>query len=168
MGNINDKLSEIVITYYSDFQGFHEDILHTQEVASYTRIIASGEKMSDQEVSLLESAAWLHDIGCPVSKQRYGNSKPDNQQKVGMEVTEQLLRDFDEFTEQQKEWLTKVVGSHHNLKSATELCFEPLYEADLIVNILSGYYAPELAPKLFKTSVKTETGTKLFKTLIKE
>ena len=35
MGNIKDKLSEIVITYYSDFQGFHEDILHTQEVASY-------------------------------------------------------------------------------------------------------------------------------------
>lgn len=168
MENINDRLADLVISYYAEFPNFHEDILHTQEVACYTRIIASGEGLSQKEVSLLDAAAWMHDIGCPVSKERYGNSMPDNQQKVGIEVTDELLKDFKGFSSEEKKWISDVVGSHHNAKSATELSFQPLFEADLIVNILSGYYSMEIAPKLFKTSVKTETGKRLFKTLIKD
>ncbi|MFR9661923.1 MAG: HD domain-containing protein, partial [Rikenellaceae bacterium] len=130
--------------------------MHTQEVASYARLIAAGEGMAEDEIALHEIAAWLHDIGCPRSKEIYGNSLPQNQQSVGREVAAGLLANVDSLSHEQKFWLVDVVGSHHQFKSAQELHFEPLFEADLIVNILSGYYPKESAEKMFQSMMKTD------------
>ena len=116
---------------------------------------------------MLGAATWLHDIGCPMSKEIYGNSLPKNQMKVGYEVTKELLANVDYLDDTHKEWLAKVVGTHHNLNSAIELKYQPLYEADLIVNILSGYYSKDKAPNIFNTAVKTESGKKILEKLIK-
>ena len=74
MENINDRLADLVISYYAEFPNFHEDILHTQEVACYPRIIASGEGISPIEVALLYVPAWMLDIGCSGSKDTYDSS----------------------------------------------------------------------------------------------
>lgn len=162
-----DSIARVVIDYYAKFPHLmREDILHTQEVVSYTRLIAIGEGLSEERVELLECAAWLHDIGCPRSKEIYGNSMPVNQQQVGREVTSQLLANIDTFSTSEKEWLADVVGTHHQYKHALSLDFMPLFEADLIANSLSGYHNPEKAKHLFSTLMKTVTGRALFQTLI--
>ncbi len=130
-------------------------------------MIAVGEGLSEVQVQQLEAAAWLHDIGCPRSCEKYGNSLPVNQQAVGREVTRELLSDTKEISAKQLDWLVEVVGTHHQAGSATELDFQPLFEADLIVNILSGYFTMEQAPNLYRTLMKTESGKRLFNTLIK-
>lgn len=164
---IKDNIAKFVIEYYSNFPHLmREDILHTQEVVSYTRLIAIGEGQTEEQVDLLECAAWLHDIGCPRSKEIFGNSLPINQQNVGREVTTELLKSFDELSQAQKDWLADVVGRHHQHKYAIELEFAPLFEADLIVNILSGYYKPEQAEHLFSTLMTTNTGRELFKKVV--
>lgn len=115
---------------------------------------------------MLECAAWLHDIGCPRSNEIYGNSLPVNQQIVGREITLELLNDLNIFSAEQKSWLANVVGTHHQYNKAIEYGFEPMFEADLIVNLLSGYHKRDQAELLFTKLMKTETGKSIFKTLI--
>ena len=164
---INDTIAETAIAYYSQYPQMREDILHTQEVASFARLIAVNEGLTERQSELIEAAAWLHDIGCPRAKEECGNSLPANQQRVGRVVTEELLRDTNILTLDEKKWLADVVGTHHQFQSAIDLHFEPLFEADLIVNLLSGYYTMDKAPTFYKNMMTTESGKHLFKTLIK-
>ncbi len=165
---MKDQIAKLVIEYYSRYpEDMRNDILHTQEVVCYTRLIALEEKIPEFEIELLECAAWLHDIGCPRSKQIYGNSLPANQQHVGRIVCEEILKQVDELCETEKKWLEDVVGNHHQLNKSHELGFAPLFEADLIVNILSGYHPREKSDMLYKTMISTESGRNLFNLLIK-
>lgn len=164
---MKDIVAQIVIEYYSRHKEWmRDDILHTQEVVSYTRLIAIGEGLSSAEVDLLEAAAWLHDIGCPRSKELYGNSLPVNQQNIGCVVAAELIKDLECLTIDEKDWLADVVGTHHQFAHAQRLNYLPLFEADLIVNLLSGYHAREKADILFNTLMTTESGKRLFKLLI--
>ncbi len=164
---MKELIANIVIKYYSrNPELMRDDILHTQEVASYTRLIALGEGVPSNEVDLLEAAAWLHDIGCPRSKEIYGNSLPANQQSVGRLVAADLLAPVNLLNEAEKIWLVDVVGSHHTFSKVQELGFGPLFEADLIVNLLSGYHPREKAQHLFDTMMVSNTGRDLFKLLI--
>ncbi len=163
---INDIIAEIAIEYYSHFPQMREDILHTQEVASFTRLIAVNEGLTERQTQLMEAAAWLHDIGCPRAKIECGNSLPANQQRVGRIVTDELLEKIESLTIDEKKWLADVVGTHHQFQQAIDLRFEPLFEADLIVNLLSGYYAMDKAKTFYTNMMTTESGKRLFKTLI--
>jgi len=164
----SDIIARVVIDYYTKFpELMRSDILHTQEVVSYTRLICVGEEIDEQKTDILECAAWLHDIGCPRSKELYGNSLPVNQQNVGKEVTVEILKELDIFSPEQKEWLANVVGTHHQYLHAVKLGFEPLFEADLIVNLLSGYHKREQAEHLFSTLMTTDTGKSIFRTIIR-
>lgn len=167
MNQTTDNIAEMVVRYYAQFPELkRDDVLHTQEVVSYTRMIAVGEEMTDKKVALLEIAAWLHDIGCPRSKELYGNSLPVNQQNVGREVTLELLEPINELTHNEKQWLADVVGTHHQYPKAVELDFLPLFEADMIVNCLSEYHSKEKHQHLLNTMIKTATGRELFRLMV--
>ena len=60
------------------------------------------------------------------------------------------------------DWLVKVVGTHHQLPMAKEYGFEALFEADLIVNLMEGYYPKEKAALYEKNMVRTASGKALF------
>ena len=162
------KLSLRVLDYYMKHNDGTSQVIHTQSVVSYTGLIAVGEKLDQHVVNLLEISAWMHDIGCPSSYALYGNSLPVNQQTEGRIITESWLNDTTELTQAEKKWLVDVVGSHHEFDSAKQLCFEPLFEADLIVNLIEGYYPMEKAGHLYRTLIRTESGKKLFKTVLKD
>ncbi|MCD7975690.1 MAG: hypothetical protein LUG51_00505 [Tannerellaceae bacterium] len=160
-----DKLALRVIAYYAQQEHAERHILHTQAVASYTRLIAAGENLGEQTVNLMEMAAWLHDIGCPVAILKHGNSLPEYQQKEGKIITTEWLRDVHCLTPDEKQWLADVVGTHHQFHAAQELRFEPLFEADLIVNLLEGYYERGKARHLYDKLTVTDAGRKLFTTI---
>src|SRR5574344_2860759 len=107
--NLIDLLARKVIDFYASSDA--TQIAHTQCVASYTHQIASAEGWPAREAMLLECAAWLHDIGCPAAVEKYGNSKPEYQMSEGRRITPTLLKDFDELTPQEKQWITDVVGT---------------------------------------------------------
>ena len=101
-------------------------IAHTQSVHDYTRVLAARSGCAERRIALLELAAILHDIGCPASRAKYGDS------------------------------------SHHQFEAAKRLGFEPLFEADLAVNLLEGYYPRERAGELCEKLVTTAAGRELF------
>ncbi|MFI3303699.1 MAG: HD domain-containing protein [Rikenellaceae bacterium] len=164
-----DRLSRCVVEYYAAYSvDIHDDIQHTQEVVCYTEMIASGEGFEAVDREMQIAAAWLHDIGCPRSKELYGNSLPQNQQSVGREVTKELLHSKgDLFGESEIEWLSEVVGRHHQAGDVESYNFRPLFEADLIVNLLSSYHPRENAPMLYEKLMRTQTGRDIFRVVIK-
>ncbi|MFI3321425.1 MAG: hypothetical protein R3Y50_02740 [Rikenellaceae bacterium] len=166
MKNIKDTIAQMVITYYAKYPSMREDILHTQEVVSYTRLIATGEGLDSKSVDMLEMAAWLHDIGCPEAKEIYGNSLPVSQQIVGRIETDKLLSNISTLTPEQKSWLSNVVGTHHQHRSANEFKFMPLFEADIIANFLSGYYEMTQAQHYYNRLIGSNSGKMLFRTLV--
>lgn len=164
--SVKDGIARKVVDFYAGNAPVWEQIVHTQTVASYTRLIAVGEGMDEEKVDLMEIAAWLHDIGCPSARELYGNSQPVHQQEEGRRVAEAWLEGVDGLSEEDKKWLVEVVAHHHQLPSASELHFEPLFEADLIVNLIEGYYELKKAPHFYDHFLVTPTGKRLFEEVI--
>ncbi len=161
-----DKVAEYVLEYF-----MKEDpaqIAHTQCVASYTHYIAVCENLPERETDLMEMAAWLHDIGCPASKKKYGNTMPVHQEEEGRIEAERLLKDIDELAENEKEWIADVVGNHHRRSEVDRLKFAPLFDADCIVNMTEGYYPKENAEAILEKAVSTKCGKEIFRKLFME
>ena len=157
-------ISSRVISFYAETPAAGRDIMHTQSVSHFTRMISEAEGMSDTECEIHEISAWLHDIGCPVARDKYGTSRPPYQEEEGRALVHEWLDGDDSFTKDEVDWLADVVGTHHRVAESKRLHFEPLYEADLIVNIFEGSYKD---PQSFVDSgaVSTNTGLKLFREL---
>lgn len=164
--SVKDAVARRVVDFYAGKAPVWEQIVHTQAVASYTRLIAVGEGLDEDRVDLLETAAWLHDIGCPSARELYGNSQPVHQQEEGRKLAGAWLESVPGLTADEKEWLAEVVAHHHQFASARELHFEPLFEADLIVNLTEGYYELKKAPHFYDKFVVTATGRRLFEEII--
>jgi hypothetical protein len=161
-----DTIALRVVEYYAEHEPIGEQIVHTQSVAHFTRLIAKGEGMPARDCELQEIAAWLHDIGCPPSREKYGDSKPPHQECEGKALAHEWLDGDPNFTGEEANWLADAVGGHHRVTEAKRLGFEPLYEADLIVNLFEGYYAPEMAQRFVDSgAVSTATGQMLFRKL---
>ncbi len=171
-----DIVSRRVCDYYKEHGPAYSQTAHTMAVASVTRQIALMQGRADREVDLLEMAAWLHDIGCPAAIEKYGNSRPLHQQTEGEAIVNEwfasetgyALWDIvaGELSAEEKQWLARVVGTHHQQKSAQELHFEPLFEADLIVNLKEGYFGTSQADHLFETMMLSDEGREMFRRFV--
>ena len=163
---LKDCIARKVVDYYISNPPKAEQIVHTQAVANYTRLIAVGEGLSSREVELQEMAAWLHDVGCPNARRLHGSSKPVYQQEEGCKLVAEWLRDVQGLTSDEKQWLADTVGAHHRIRASERLHFEPLFEADLIVNFIEGYYQAEDIPAFFEKMMKTRTGRELYRGIL--
>lgn len=173
-----DIIARRVVEYYTVNPPVASQIAHTMAVAGYTRLIASAMALSERECDLHEASAWLHDIGCPDAIRRYGNSLPAHQQQEGERIVNEWMDNsqtdafpqwgtvLSALTLQEKQWLARVVGSHHQRPSAERLHFEPLFEADLIVNIQEGYYGRNQARHYYDTLLLTDAGRTLYNAMI--
>lgn len=161
--SLTDDIALRAIRYYVATDA--SQIAHTQCVASYTRLIAAGEALPPRRIELLECAAWLHDIGCPESRRKYGNTLPVHQMAEGERIVRLWLADERRLTETEKAWIAETVGGHHRVDKARELHFEPLFEADLLVNLNEGYYDRGQAAALIGKLATTASGTALLNTL---
>ncbi len=171
-----DIISLRVCDYYKAHGPAYSQTSHTMAVASLTRQIALMQGREEHDVDLMEMAAWLHDIGCPTAIDKYGDSKPVHQQTEGERIANEWFSADDgyagwsivvsELAETEKQWLARVVGTHHQQKHALELHFEPLFEADLIINIKEGYYGRAQAEHLYNTMMLSDAGREMFRRFV--
>lgn len=57
---------------YSD--GNLHDIAHFLKVWAFARTIGEGEHLCEKDQFILETAAIVHDIACPLCRTKYGNT----------------------------------------------------------------------------------------------
>ena len=84
------ELAQRMIAYST---GNLHDINHFLKVYAYARTIGVREGLGEADQTALEAAALLHDIACPLCREKYGNTNGKYQEREGGPLAAELLRD---------------------------------------------------------------------------
>lgn len=156
-----DELYKQTIKY---FDGDIKRIQHFTKVYTFASLIGRLEKLSENELYILESAAIVHDIGIKNAEKKYGSCEGKLQEKEGPPVARKLLTEL-QFNESDVDRICFLVGNHHTYKNIDGLDFQILAEADLIVNFCEEHTDKQSIKTALEKVFKTSTGTEICKTV---
>ena len=140
------------------------DIAHFIKVHQYARLIGQREQLDQKTLFILEIAAIVHDIACPLCREKYGNSQGHYQELEGPALVKIFLKDFhldDDIVER----VAYLVGHHHTYDDVDGLDYQILLEADFLVNGDEMQLSKEAIIKMKKHVFQTKTGKKLLDTI---
>ena len=157
------ELTEQMIVFSN---GNLHDITHFITVWTYAKTIGELEELKPDTQYLLEASAIVHDIACPLCREKYGHADGKLQEKEGPALVRAFLADSG-MTEAQKERIAYLVGHHHTLTGIDGMDYQILIEADYLVNASEKTYSPANVQNFMNTSMKTESGKKLAKALFR-
>ena len=159
--------AEIMVSMIAFSKGNHHDINHFMKVYAYARTIALREGVSPRQQRVIEIAAILHDIACPLCREKYGNTNGKHQEAEGMPLTREFLKDAD-LPEEEKERIVWLVGHHHTLRPIEGTDHQILIEADYLVNAEESAYPEENIRNVYERIFRTETGQALLRSVYLE
>ncbi len=157
-------VSEIITKMIDYSQGNLHDINHFMKVYAYAKVIGECEKLDKDTQTVLEVAAIVHDIACPLCREKYGNTNGKYQELEGEILTAKFLKDTgysDDFIKR----VVFLVGHHHTFKDIKGIDHQILIESDYIVNADEGNYSKESIKNTMNTIFKTATGIALLKSI---
>lgn len=152
------KLIRAMIEYDA---GDVQRIQHLLKVHNLAATIGTLEKMDEENLFILESAAIVHDIGIHISEQKYGSSDGKHQEQEGPAEARKLLEQIGGYTPTQIERICWLVGHHHSFKNITKADHQILIEADFLVNIDEDRIPKEHLEIIREKIFRTETGRHL-------
>lgn len=160
MDNNSEELDLLYIKMIEYFSGDPKRIQHFIKVHSFARLIGHMEGLSDEQLFILEAAAYVHDIGIKPAEQLYGSCNGKLQESLGPEQAEIILKDCG-FEFQQIERIKYLVGHHHTYTDIDGMDYQILVEADFLVNLYEEASDPEAIKSAYKAVFRTESGKRL-------
>lgn len=157
-------ISQILVKMIDYSAGNRKDIHHLMKVHSYARIIGKGEGLSEKLQKITEIAAIVHDIACPLCRNKYGNTNGKYQEAEGPALTESFLADTG-LTREEIARIAYLVGHHHTYEGVEGLDYQILLEADYLVNADESGYSRENILHMRDTVFQTKTGTALLESI---
>ena len=157
-------ISRILVKMIDYSAGNRKDIKHLMKVHSYARIIGKGEGLSEELQKITEIAAIVHDIACPLCRNKYGNTNGKYQEAEGPALTESFLADTG-LTREEIARIAYLVGHHHTYEGVEGLDYQILLEADYLVNADESGYSRENILHMRDTVFQTKTGTALLESI---
>lgn len=155
---------EILTEMIEYSEGNLHDINHLIKVWTYARTIGQLEKIDEKTQYILECAAILHDIACPLCREKYGNTKGPLQEKEGAPLAVDFLKDtgMDAY---EMNRIAYLVGHHHTLDQVDGPDYQILLEADYIVNAEEAGYSLKNIMNMKNRFFKTESGKRFLECL---
>lgn len=147
---------------YSD--GNVHDINHFIKVWAYAKTIGKLEKIDEDTQLILEIAAVVHDISCPLCREKYGNTDGKHQEEESEPLVRAFLQDCN-LKEEQKERIVYLVCHHHTYTDVDGVDYQILLEADYLVNAEESHYSNANIINASKQIFKTESGLQLLRSL---
>ena len=135
------QIADITKKMIAYSEGNTHDINHFLKVWSFARTIGQLEGLDDRTQEILEAAALLHDIACPLCREKYGNTNGKYQEKEGMPLAEAFLKDCG-----------------LSLEDIQGMDYQILIEADYIVNAEESHYSIENIRHFREQIFRTESG----------
>lgn len=157
-------ISRILVKMIDYSAGNRKDINHLMKVHSYARIIGKGEGLSEELQKITEIAAIVHDIACPLCRNKYGNTNGKYQEAEGPALAESFLADTG-LTREEIARIAYLVGHHHTYEGVDGLDYQILLEADYLVNADESGYSRENILHMRDTVFQTKTGTALLESI---
>lgn len=127
-------ISQIIEKMIAFSEGNIHDIDHFIRVWTYAKTIGELESLDANTQYILEIAAIIHDIACPLCREKYGNTNGKHQEAEGMPMAKEFLRDTD-----------------HQI----------LLEADYIANASENGYSKKNVENFIKRIMQTDRGKEL-------
>lgn len=158
------NVSEVTTKMIKYSNGNLHDINHFMKVYAYAKTIGECEQLDNKTQAVLEVTAILHDIACPLCREKYGNTNGQYQEKEGAILAEEFLKGSgysDEFIER----VIFLVGHHHTLKDVAGMDYQILIEADYLVNADESNYSETNIRNVMEGIFRTETGIFLLKSI---
>lgn len=152
-------------------KGNLHDVSHLLKVHAFARTLGILEKLSERELLILEIAALLHDIACPLCRAKYGgHAYGKDQEREGGPLAREFLESC-ALPELDAELIGRVVflvSHHHTLENVTGRDYQLLMEADYLVNAAEHPYSTAQIGNMREKLFKSATGKALLDSLYLE
>jgi len=145
-------------------EGNIHDIDHFIRVWTYAKTIGELEGLDRHTQKIVEIAAIIHDIACPLCREKYGNTNGKYQEKEGMILAKQFLTEFD-LSKEDQERIVYLVGHHHTFDQIDDIDYQILIEADYIANASENGYSQRNIENFMQRIMKTESAKRIIKSI---
>lgn len=143
-------------------EGNLRDISHFMKVWGFAKILGEMEDLEPAEQELLEITAVVHDIACPLCREKYGSCPGNLQEQEGPALARQFLEEF-VYSSKFVEKVCWIVGHHHTYDNVEGQVHRILLEADFLVNADEGGASAEEIREMYEKVFRTYGGRKLLK-----
>ena len=157
------QLTEKMIAFSA---GNTADIHHFLCVWAYAKTIGEAEGLDEKTQFLLEATAILHDISCPLCREKYGNTDGKHQEAESPRLVRDFLADSG-FDAELIDRISYLIAHHHTVTGIDGMDYQILIEADFLVNLYEdgrpdgdGGFMPDKAAveTAYQRIFATETG----------
>ncbi len=146
-----------MIKYYA---GDIKRINHFIKVHGYAEAIGFAEGLDEKTRFILETAAYVHDIGIKISEEKYNSSSGHYQEIEGPPAAEKMLKSLG-YDDEIIERVSYLVGHHHTYSDIDGIDYQILVEADFLVNIDEDGMDFDAVESIRKKIFKTRTGKEI-------
>lgn len=140
-------------------KGNIHDVDHFIKVWGLARTIGELEKLDSHTQEVLELAAVVHDIACPLCRKKYGNTIGKNQERESLPLVKKFFADLP-VSRADVDRISWLVAHHHTYTNVEGIDYQILLEADfLIIAGESGYTRESIAEfrqRVFRTAAGTQ------------
>ena len=158
---MEDKLFMEMIRYYS---GDAKRIQHFVKVHAFAKLIGEMEQLDEKSMKILETAAYVHDIGIKPAERKYGKCNGKLQEQEGPSVAREMLVKLG-FEDKITERVCYLVGHHHTYTNIEGMDYQILVEADFLVNLYEDHSNMETVNSVYHKIFRTESGKQICKTM---
>lgn len=146
------------------YEGNIHDIDHFLKVWALAKTIGEAEGLDKKTQELLEIAAVVHDIACPLCREKYGDTDGKHQEEESAPLVDAFLNELPVgmLNVERVKWL---VEHHHTYTNVDGMDYQILLEADFLVNAGESGYSKEAIENACEKVFHTATGTHLLKSM---
>ena len=145
-------------------EGNLHDINHFMKVYAFARTIGMSEQLDPEQQEILEISALVHDIACPLCRQKYGNTNGSYQELEGGPLATALLSEL-ALPQKLIERVSYLVAHHHTYTNVDGMDYQILLEADFLVNADESNFSGNNVRNMLEKVFKTETGKFLLQSM---
>ena len=147
-------------------EGNIHDIDHLLRVWSYAKTIGELEGLDHDTQFVLEAAAIVHDIACPLCREKYGSTNGKYQEREGAPMVRAFFSDSD-LSAKQIDRIAWLVAHHHTFNDIEGIDYQILVEADYIANASENGYSREKIDFFVTKFAKTDSALRLIASIFR-
>ena len=159
-----NMITKVMAKMIDASQGNKHDIAHFLKVHAYAALIGHMENIEEQKQLILELTAIVHDIACPLCRQKYGNANGKYQEAESEALLRPFLKEF-ELDKEICERIIYLVSHHHTYTNVDDVDYQILLEADYLVNADEGNATRDHICSVLESVFQTESGKQLLKSI---
>ena len=146
------------------YQGNLHDVNHFLKVWAFAKTIGEQEGLDAQTQLTLELAAVVHDIACPLCREKYGNTNGKNQELESPPLVERFFEDMP-VERPMVERISWLAAHHHTYTDVYGPDNRILLEADFLVNAGESGYTQTMIENFRERVFRTAAGTQLLNSI---